>query len=135
MKILLLLLVPCIAFSQRYEKSPIDSMPQYITWNLPPTMGFMYCKGIRWTETKKQDSVLNIEIEGDTMTAIRNLLVFCMQEKEEKDGAEMLLRSLNLDYLKTFLNDKTFDYLLKDYRKVVSKNKKARDKAFPEYKQ
>ena len=46
------------------------------------TTGFTYSPGIQWTENQKQDSVLKIYIEGDTMTAIRNLLVYCLQEKK-----------------------------------------------------
>jgi len=86
--------------------------------------GFMYSEGIRWYENKKQDSVLDIIIEGDTMTAIRNLLVYCLQEKSEGDNARILLSMINLDELNKLFKNRDFNFYLKEYRKVVAKNKK-----------
>lgn len=96
--------------------------------------GFMYVKGVQWIENEKQDSIKNIVIEGDTMAAIRSLLVYCLQEKSENDYANLLLSQINLDYLKTMFKSKEFTYCLKEYRKVIAKNKKQRTKDFPTYK-
>jgi hypothetical protein len=96
-------------------------------------IGFIYSPGIQWTENKKQDSILDIIIEKDTMVAVRNLLTYCSQEKEEGDYARILLLMINLNYLQKVNKNKDFDFYLKEYRKSVAKNKKYRVKYFPEY--
>ena len=66
---LILAVVMCCfysSFGQKYEHN----------------IGFIYVKGMRWIENQKQDSVKKIIIEIDTMVAVRNLLIYCMQEKE-----------------------------------------------------
>ena len=95
--------------------------------------GFIYSPGIRWIENEKQDSVLDIIIEQDTMVAVRNLLIYCLQEKDEGDNARVLLSMINLDVLKGMMKSKEFDFYLKEYRKTVAKNKKYRDNVFPQY--
>ena len=89
--------------------------------------GFIYAPGITWTENKAQDSVIDIFIEGDTMTAVRNLLIYCMQEKNENDNAGVLLSMINLDHVKKLFNNKEFNFYLKEYRTAQAKNKKYRD--------
>lgn len=96
-----------------------------------PEFGFIYCKGIGWTENKNQDSILSISIDGDTMTAVRSLLVYCTQEKNENDAAYRLLATVNLDQLSKIMESKEFDFYLKDYRKIVKKNKKQRIRDYP----
>jgi hypothetical protein len=91
-------------------------------------VGFIYSPGITWTENQKQDSVIDIFIEGDTMTAIRKLLIYCLQEKSENDNANILLLMINLDALKKMFNSKEFSFYLSEYRNVKTKNKKAREK-------
>ena len=98
-----------------------------------PTTGFIYSPGIQWTENKKQDSVIKIIIEKDTMIAVRNLLIYCLQEKSENDNANILLSMINLDYLKTIMKSKEFDFYLNEYKKAKAKNKKDRAKSFPQY--
>ncbi len=98
-----------------------------------PINGFVYSPGIGWTENKTQDSVLRIVIEKDTMTAIRNLLNYCLQEKAENDNASILLSMINLEYLKTIVKRKEFNFYLAEYKKTVARNKKARNKLHPEY--
>ena len=98
-----------------------------------PRTGFIYSPGISWTENQKQDSVINIFIEGDTMTAIRNLLIYCLQEKSENDNANILLSMINLDHLKKMFNSKEFTFYLSEYRKVKSSNEKVRKKDYPMY--
>jgi len=117
---LILAVVMCCfysSFGQKYEHN----------------IGFIYVKGMRWIENQKQDSVKKIIIEIDTMVAVRNLLIYCMQEKEEGDNARILLSMINLDVLKNIMKSKEFDFYLKEYRKVVAKNEKYRNKYFPEY--
>ena len=97
------------------------------------TTGFTYSPGIQWTENQKQDSVLKIYIEGDTMTAIRNLLVYCLQEKSENDNANIVLSMINLDYLKKIFKSKEFNYYLSEYAKAKAKNKKVRKRDYPMY--
>lgn len=89
----------------------------------PSLNGFIYVEGIMWTENRKQDSVIDIIIEGDTMTAIRNLLIYCLQEKQENDNAFYLLNTLNLDHLSKLINSEDFNFYLKQYRTSVKKNK------------
>lgn len=86
------------------------------------THGFVFAHGITWTENKKQDSVLKIIIQGDTMDAIRSLLLYCLQEKEESDYASYVFRALNLDNLSAFLKNEDFDFYLKQYRTSVERN-------------
>lgn len=86
------------------------------------TMGFIFAHGISWTKNEKQDSVLEIIIQGDTMTAIRNLLLYCMQEKEENDNAGYVLRTLNLDHLSSLIKNEDFDFYLKQYRNSIERN-------------
>ena len=47
-----------------------------MTDSFESTTTFIYSPGIRWTENKKQDSIVKIIIEGDTMEA--NLKFFVM---------------------------------------------------------
>jgi hypothetical protein len=94
--------------------------------------GYIYVKGITWITNQKQDSIKKIIIEGDTMITIKNLLIYCMQEKEENYYAGTLLSLVNLDLLKSILKNKDFDFYLKKYRLILDKNKKYRDENFPE---
>lgn len=98
-----------------------------------PRIGFIYSPGISWTENQKQDSIINIFIEGDTMTAIRNLLIYCLQEKSENDYASILLSIINLDSLKKMFNSREFSFYLSEYRKAKAKNEKFRKKTYPMY--
>lgn len=99
--------------------------------NMNVRTGFIYSPGISWTETQKQDSVINIFIEGDTMTAIRNLLLYCLQVKSENDNADILLSMINLDALKKMFNNKEFNFYLSEYRKAKAKNERVRKKIYP----
>ncbi len=95
------------------------------------TLSLSYSPGIEWTGNDRQDSVKSITIKGDTMTSVRNLLVYLLQEKEENDNARILLSMINLDQLKRVFKNKTFDFYLKEYKKTVDKNKKYRAENFP----
>lgn len=86
------------------------------------THGFIFAHGITWTENKNQDSVLEIIIEGDTMAAIRNLLLYCLQGKKENEYAGYVLSTLNLDNLSAMIKNDDFDFYLKQYRKAVATN-------------
>lgn len=100
----------------------------------PIRTGLIYSPGITWTENQKQGSVVDIFIEGDTMTAIRNLLVYCLQEKSENDNANIILSMINLEQLRQLFKNKEFNFYLLEYKKAKTKNKKERDKKFPKYK-
>jgi hypothetical protein len=96
-------------------------------------MSLSYSPKISFTENKKQDSIINIFIEGDTLSAIRQLLVYCLQEKSENDNARILLSHLNLDYVSSLIKDREFTFYLKSYKRVVSENKRFRDKHIQKY--
>ncbi len=121
------ILIVCLFLSAK-------SFGQVMSITSEPTTGFIYVEGIQWRENSKQDSVTDIIIEGDTMAAIRSLLIYCLQEKSENDNAGGLLSTLNLDYLQRLLKSKEFNYFHKEYKAALSKNKRARNKAFPQYK-
>lgn len=95
--------------------------------------GLIYCRGIEWTENQKQDSVKEIIITSDTMTVVRNLLVYLLQQKNENDAAGLILSMINLNQLKKIFNDSDFNYFVDDYKKVVTRNKAALTRQFPEY--
>jgi len=95
--------------------------------------GLSFVRGLSWEENQKQDSVTVIHIEGDTITAVKNLLIYCLQEKRENDYARILLSMLNLDNIKTMFKENDFSFYLKEYRKAVAENKKYRSIYFPEY--
>lgn len=97
--------------------------------------GLVYYHVILYQTNNIGDSVAEIEIEGDTMKAVKNMLVYLLQQKSENDDASIILSMINLDYLKTFgpfKGDKTFSYYVDDYKKVVAKNKGELRKRFPE---
>lgn len=112
--ILSMLLFSCFCKGQRN-----DSL--LITYGTV-THGFVFAHGITWTENNKQDSVLEIIIVGDTMSAIRNLLLYCLQEKEENEYSGDILSNLNLDNLSRLIKNEYFDFYLKQYRKTVARN-------------
>lgn len=99
----------------------------------PIKAGFMYSPGVMW-EMNERDSVTRIHITGDTLTAIKNLLIYCLQEKKENDNAAGLLSIINLDQFKKTYNYRPFNFYLAEYRKAVASNKKYRQKHFPETK-
>lgn len=62
------------------------------------------------------------------MTVIRNLLNYCLQEKDESDNAGAVLSMLNLNVLKKVVNNKYFTYNIREYKRVAANNKKKRVK-------
>lgn len=118
------ILIPLLTLCSLFCKGQISIS------NDESTTGFIYSPGIQWTENSKQDSIVKIIIEGDTMRAVRNLLEYCTQENNENDNASIILSMINLNYLKKMFGSKEFNFYLKEYRKEVAKNKKARLKKF-----
>lgn len=95
--------------------------------------GFIYCKGISYTSKPRNslyiyEKAQKIIIEGDTMTAVRNLLTYLLEEKNENDYAQVLLSRINLPYMSKLFKDKTFDFYLKGYKIIIDNNKKQRNK-------
>jgi hypothetical protein len=92
-----------------------------------------YASGISFTryDDSTYDSIKKIFIEGDTMTAVRNLLVYCLQVKEESDYGSILLDMINLDELKKIFKSRDFNFYLSEYRKVLIKNKGRQKKFYP----
>jgi hypothetical protein len=122
--LILLMFKGCVAFGQNDSNFIRFSTEHYKS-------GFAFCAGVLWTSNAKQDSIINIFIEGDTMTAVRNLLVYCMQEKSENDNARILLSMINLDHIKTLFKSNDFIFYLKEYRKAIKENIKERAINYP----
>ena len=109
------------------------SSPVYFDSVFVGSTELIYAPGISWTESDNQDSIIKIQIEGDTMMAIRNLLVYCLQEKDEADNGTMVLSNINLNILKKMFNSKYFNIEVAEYRKTILKNKKERLKKFGKF--
>ncbi len=96
-------------------------------------VGFIYVEGIKWTENEKQDSVINIFIEKDTMQVVRNLLIYCLFINDEKNAANFLLSTINLDQLQKVVNNNHYNIAYGEYKKVIFRNKKYFDNKYPKY--
>lgn len=119
-----LLIIVLLGLTHQSKSQKIDS--SFLHTSTAYKMEFIYADGIKWSENKKQDSIKQIFIEGDTMTAVRNLLVYCTQEKNEGDAARIVLSMLRLDVIGKIIKRKDFDYWVKQYKKIVAKNIKDR---------
>lgn len=120
-KLLILLFLVCYLACR---SQVIDS--NYVS--LGTSIGIIYVPDIEWTSSNTDDSVFKIFIEGDTMAVIRNLLNYCLQEKNENDNASTILSMLNLDVLKKIVNNKHFTHYVGEYVRIVADNEKKRAK-------
>jgi hypothetical protein len=96
-------------------------------------VGIICVDGLAWSTNYKQDSVINIYIERDTMAVIRALLVHYIQVKEEGDAANMLLSIIDLNILQKVINSREYDIYLKEYKYISNKNIKYRKNHWPQY--
>ncbi len=73
------------------------------------------------------DSLQYIEIWADTMGVVKNLINYLDREREERLYAFMLLDALNLDHIAGMVNNKHFNSTLKEYRRILKRNKAIED--------
>ncbi|MHA4844442.1 hypothetical protein ACX0G7_09770 [Flavitalea antarctica] len=89
--------------------------------------GFIYSEGIQWRHDSTGKRIKDIIITGDTMTAIKNLLIYCLEEKHENDQAKGILSHINLSVLQGWFKSPEFNYYVKEYKKAVATSEKRRN--------
>lgn len=124
----LILILSLFAFTASAQLSSTFSVSSTFTTS------FVFSKGIEWVESNHQDSIKNIIIEGDTMTAIRNLLIYCLQVKRENEYAKTLWQMVNIDKINELYGSEDFDFYVKKYKKILAQNKKYKYQKFTGYK-